>query len=326
MKNVVLLTLLVCACLTVFSKNKEALKFNQDGSFKIVQFTDMHFHYNSTKSTVVLEMMNEVLDSEKPDLVIFTGDIVTKRPLQKGWAKVTEPLVKRSIPWAVTIGNHDDEQDKKRTDILPLLENIPFNMSIEGDETVFGFGNYVLPIQSQTGEKTAALLYCMDSNAYTPIKGVGDYGWFRASQIDWYRQVSCEWMKKNEGKPLPALAFFHIPLPEYKDAWEMKDKKLVGVKNEAVCSPALNSGMFAAMLHQGDVMGTFVGHDHDNDFLAPYCGIALAYGRFSGGTTIYGDLTNGARVIELKESKRKFTTWLRIRGGEQKNKVKFNAK
>ena len=319
--SILLLVFLVCGV----CKAGEPLKFNMHGAFKIVQFTDTHFHYESSKSEVVLEMMNEVLDIEQPDLVLFTGDIVTLAPLKEGWIKITESLVNRQIHWAVTIGNHDDEQDKKRDEILPLIKDIPFNVTQVGAEDVYGQGNYVLPILNKAGEKTSALLYCMDSNAYTPIEGIGDYGWFHLSQIDWYRQVSAEWTRKNESKPLPALAFFHIPLPEYKEAWEMKDKRLVGVKNEAVCSPVFNSGMFAAMLHQGDVMGTFVGHDHDNDFLAPYCGIALAYGRFSGGATIYGDLTNGARVIVLKEGKRRFTSWLRIRGGDKINTVKFNA-
>ncbi len=303
----------------------EPLKFNSGGLFKIVQFTDMHYNYDSPKSEVVLAMMNEVLDIEQPDLVIFTGDIVTEAPLQKGWAKITAPLVKRKIQWAVTLGNHDDEHDVNRREIMPLLADITYNLSEAGDSDVYGESNYVLPVQGNKDDKTAALLYCFDSNSYSPIQGVGDYGWFRISQIDWYRKVSTEWTEKNDGEPLPALAFFHIPLPEYNDAWNSKDEQLVGVKNEDVCSPALNSGMFAAMLHQRDVFGTFVGHDHTNDYLAPFCGIALAYGRFSGGGDTYGDLPNGARVIVLKEGEREFTSWLRIRGNEKIDEVSFSS-
>ena len=43
---------------------------------------------------------------------------------------------------------------------------------------------------------------------------------------------------------------------------------------------ALNPGMFAAMAECGDVMGTFVGHDHDIDYVVAEKGIALGYGRF----------------------------------------------
>jgi len=52
--------------------------------------------------------------------------------------------------------------------------------------------------------------------------------------------------------------------------------------------------MFAAMKEAGDVMGTFVGHDHDNDYSVMWKGIVLAYGRFTGGNTEYNHLSNGA--------------------------------
>lgn len=48
---------------------------------------------------------------------------------------------------------------------------------------------------------------------------------------------------------------------------------------EKACAPLLNTGMFAAMKEAGDVMGTFVGHDHDNDYSVMWHGILLAYGR-----------------------------------------------
>ena len=189
-----------------------------------------------------------------------------------------------------------------------------------------GTGNYVLPIANEKGQKASALLYCMDSNAYTSIDGLGTYDWFDISQVDWYRKESDLWSEKNNSSPLPALAFFHIPLPEYSKAWDIAEKQRIGVKSEAVCSPAFNSGMFAAMVHQGDVMGTFVGHDHINDYLVPFCGIALCYGRFSGGGDTYGDLMNGGRVIVLKADKRNFETWLRLRNGEVLYKTKFKHK
>ena len=47
-------------------------------------------------------------------------------------------------------------------------------------------------------------------------------------------------------------------------------------------------------------------------------GIVLAYGRFTGGNTEYNHLSNGARVIVLKEGERTFTSWIRLKGGELK--------
>lgn len=60
--------------------------------------------------------------------------------------------------------------------------------------------------------------------------------------------------------------------------------------------------MFAAMKESGDVMGIFVGHDHDNDYAVMWKGILLAYGRFTGGNTEYNHLSNGARIIVLEKA------------------------
>ncbi len=48
--------------------------------------------------------------------------------------------------------------------------------------------------------------------------------------------------------------------------------------------------MFASFLDMRDVMGVFVGHDHDNDFIGIDKGIALGYGRVTGADA-YGELT-----------------------------------
>lgn len=307
------------------SQAKNKLKFREGGTFKIVQFTDTHFDQKSGKSDAVLLLMNEVLDLEKPDLVIFTGDAVTQKPSAEGWKKLTEPLVSRQIPWAAAFGNHDDEYDLTRKEIRTVIQNIPYNLNQVGPKKVPGFCNYLLPLQSSGSPKVAALLYCMDSNAYTPIKGVGSYGWFLRPQIDWYVETSQKQTRLNGGTPLPALAFFHIPLPEYTEAFEKGDISPIGRKDEKVCSPVINTGLFAAMLEQGDVMATFTGHDHVNNYISSLHGLGLIYGQFSGGTNTYGDQT-GARIIEMKEGERSFKTWIRYKGGEKIHEAAFPFK
>ena len=54
----------------------------------------------------------------------------------------------------------------------------------------------------------------------------------------------------------------------------------------------------------GDVEGIFVGHDHDDDYAVMWHGVLLAYGRYTGGDTVYNNLPNGARVIELTEGEK----------------------
>ena len=184
------------------------------------------------------------------------------------------------MPWAVIFGNHESERDFSRESLAQYLEEQPYCLNDDvGD--IAGNSNFILPIYGKSNN-IEALLYCMDSHSVSTLQPlVGGYGWFDFSQVMWYREKSREYTGLNGGKPYPALAFFHIPLPEYTDAWNNTEIPPLGVKNEDECSPEINTGMFAAMLECGDVMGTFVGHDHINDYIGVHYGIALAYGRVS---------------------------------------------
>ena len=316
--NVFAIILMSCIALQA-----QEFKFNSNGEFKILQFTDSHYNHTNPKCQLVFEMMNEVLDIEKPDLVIFTGDIATEKNMKAAWQKITEPLVKRAVPWTFTLGNHDGEWEVDKEEIFNIIADIPYCMAVQGDKKAAGTGNALIQLKAHQTNKTEALIYCMDSHDYAQMKGVGKYSWFEKSQIDWYINTGNKWKKKNNGEALPALAYFHIPLPEYNQAWENDKIKPVGEKHESVCAPQLNTGMYAAMLLQGDVMATFVGHDHANDFIGEYNGIALAYGRFSGGTNTYSHMPRGARIVVLKEGKRAFTTWIRQVGGAKVNETSY---
>lgn len=75
----------------------------------------------------------------------------------------------------------------------------------------------------------------------------------------------------------PALAYFHIPVPEYNAVF-MNPSMLVGEKQEAISSASVNSGLFTSLVEAGNVKATFVGHDHVNDYCGSLLGIHLCYG------------------------------------------------
>lgn len=243
------------------------LRFRPDGKFKIVQFTDVHYVPGDSKSDVALQTIGATIDEEHPDLVVFSGDVVTGSPAEQGWQIILDELERRSVHFCVVPGNHDDEQDISRKQISALVRQYKMNVNARKDPKIKGVLNTVLEIKDADGKKTAFLLYCLDSNAYPTDSRFKGYGWFTADQIEWYRQMSEKYARKNGNEPLPALAFFHIPLPEYREAFDKKENKRFGSRNERECAPVLNSGMFAAMIESGDVLGTFVGHDHDKTIL-----------------------------------------------------------
>ena len=301
-----ILTALFASLILLGAYAQKSVAF-REGKLKIVQLTDIHWDPQSKNCAQTAQTIEAVLALEKPDIAMLTGDVVTEKPGPEGWKAIIALLEKAQVPFTVMMGNHDAEVMPKQ-EIYDLLTQSPYFIGEKGPETIHGCGNYVVPVYGADHKTTKALLYCIDSNDYPESKDYGTYDWIHFDQVAWYRQTSARFTKENGGNPLPALAFFHIALPEY-DAIP-NNGTMLGEKNEGSGASKINSGLFASFIEMGDVMGAFVGHDHDNDFIGTHYQIALAYGRVTG-TDAYGDLERGMRVIELKENERSFDTWVR---------------
>lgn len=301
-----ILTALFASLILLGAYAQKSVAF-REGKLKIVQLTDIHWDPQSKNCAQTAKTIETVLAIEKPDIAMLTGDVVTEKPGPEGWKAIIALLEKAQVPFTVMMGNHDAEVMPKK-EIYDLLTQSPYFIGEKGPETIHGCGNYVVPVYGADHKTTKALLYCIDSNDYPESKDYGTYDWIHFDQVAWYRQTSARFTKENGGNPLPALAFFHIALPEY-DAIP-NNGTMLGEKNEGSGASKINSGLFASFIEMGDIMGAFVGHDHDNDFIGTHYQIALAYGRVTG-TDAYGDLERGMRVIELKENERSFDTWVR---------------
>lgn len=311
----VLLVLFVVGCNPtapeVHKDNELLLSFKDDQTFKIAQFTDIHWKNENKEECAKTEaMIRHVLATEKPDLAVLTGDVVN-HPAEDGWKSVMSFFTDAGVKFAVTMGNHDHESDWTRNQIYDYLETLPGFVGEKGPENISGVGNYIISLKSAETDTTAALLYFFDSNAYCEDKSLSDYDWIKHDQVAWYREQSQEFTSQNGSNPYPALAFFHIPLPEYSEVLE--NPTTLGERDERICSPYINTGMFASMIEMKDVMGTFVGHDHNNNYIGIYGGIALAYGQ-SSGYSGYGEM-KGSRIIELQEGKYGFNTWVSTQDG-----------
>lgn len=302
---------------------KHQLFFREDQTFKITQFTDIHWKDNGTLDLQTRKLMEEVLDAEQPDLVVFTGDVIYTGYVTPGEPVCEQPLEafreavhaaeSRGIPWAVVFGNHDTESVITREELMQSVLQYPHTVTQRGPHDINGVGNFTLSIQGAGGQDAVAL-YFFDSGNLSPVPHMKGYDWIRSDQIAWYKEASGKLQSGKGEKLLPALAFFHIPLPEYQQVWN--SETCYGNKLESVCCAPVNSGLFAAMVEMGDVMGTFCGHDHVNDFWGELHGIRLCYGRATGYNT-YGQegFPRGARMIRLRQGERNFETWLRLEGG-----------
>ena len=307
MKKTLVAVLIALVSLTLAeAKQRKAedpvLQFNENGKFKIVQFTDTHLGYNNRavydKS---VDMITSIVKTEKPDLVIFTGDIVTGAPMKQGLDNLFAPLDEMGVPFMLLLGNHD------REDELPAWEIAKITISHKSSINTMSqdyLDDIALRIKSSDGKKVAAVVYGMDSNDYSVVPDHWDYGWISHSQIDWYRNKSKDFTKANGNIPVPSYMFMHIPLQEYTEA--DRDGHLTGNNFEGVFPPELNSGILAAMEECADVHGIFCGHDHTNDFVSKLGAVAHVYGRCSGN----GHPDRGGRVVELSEGDYGFRSWI----------------
>lgn len=302
------LTMLMCIG-QAFAQN--TLRFKK-GLFKIVQITDLHYKLGVKASEQGLACVREMVETEKPDLVVVTGDIIYSAPADSTLSVVLKTFAKLGVPFCMTFGNHDYDFKTPAVALYNQMQKTPNCVMpvLQGKNT-----DYSLPILSSNGKRTAAVLYCIDTHNKPAIGGIGGYQWISHNQITWYRQRSMVYKQKNGGRPVPSLAFLHIPLPEFNYATDNTQCPMYGSRLEKAYSPSINSGMFASIKEMGDIMGVFCGHDHDNDYAVSYFNVLLAHGRFSGGNTEYNHLKRGARVIILKEGKREFDTWIREVGG-----------
>ncbi|KMZ57254.1 putative inactive purple acid phosphatase 29 [Zostera marina] len=307
---------------------RQEIRFGNNGVFRILQVADMHYDYGkSTECLDVLpyqkkscsdfnttEFVRRMIRVHKPNLVVFTGDnifgfdtIDPVRSMNMAFEAVTEA----GIPWAAVLGNHDQESSLSREGIMTHIVKLPHTLSrINPDGLGYeidGFGNYNLEVKgalhSPLANKSVLNLYFLDSGDYSTVASIPGYGWIKPSQQLWFQQTSDrlqqEYMSEPEAQksPAPGIAFFHIPLPEFKlfDASNM-----TGVRQEPISSPSINSGFFTTMVESGDVKAAFVGHDHINDFCGKLNGIYLCYG---GGTGYhaYGKAgwSRRARVIDV---------------------------
>lgn len=322
-------TLVIAGILLLFNLSTaqtSGLRFNDEGRFKIAQFTDMHLtlgqgEYRDAQAEKTFARLRRVVLEEKPDLLVFTGDIVTEGVASRSWNRLIDTLNMHKVPFCVMFGNHDPEREMSRAEMSAVITSSPYSLNkLDSDKEL---ADMELEVGSSSGDDVPFVIYCMDSHDYSTIEGVGGYGWFELEQIEWLRNSCNNRTINNGGKPVNSMAFFHICLMEYESAWADGDNPRVGRRAENECPAALNTGMFAAMVQTGSVMGIFVGHDHDNDYVVAEKGVALGYGRFSGDDTTYNNLRPGVRLISVQEGRRAFESWILEDDGRVADRMLF---
>jgi len=306
---------------------EQALRF-RDGKFKIMQITDIQDAADVDAET--LRFIGAALESEKPDLVVLTGDQVkgyasslkgekNADNVEKTIRQICAPFEERGIPFTLAFGNHDIQAVSAQRQFAWYKES---PLCVARDEPgLSGCGNHNLVIEGGGG-RPALCVYMLDSHGNA---GLGGYLPLEPDQIEWYRATR-EALREQAGGYVPSLLFQHVPVEAtyqlltphekrvkgairgfagFKDRFYTLDESRVrpgGCHRETLCVPESDAGLFAAARERGELLGMYFGHDHKNSFAGPVEDIDLGYCP-GCGFAAYGDgVRRGVRVFEIGEA------------------------
>ncbi len=319
-----------------FTQNADTGHFEmvkEDGrDFRVLQLTDPHISGSIFKAKndekAYLSMFKTIKEAD-PDLIVLTGDVVYGFALhsgslnnEKSMKQVASFFEKIQIPWTMTIGNHDNELATiwDREDVSKYLESddLKYCMYAEnskGYEDLSGYGNNFINIYDTMGNHINSLVL-FDSHSTVGMFG---YDKIYDDQVEWYSDTITN-LAGIEGKTtaeLRSLAFFHVPLEEYKTAWDLHEngsdevEYLYGRCDENIlCYKTSKKNpkgkFFDTAVELGSTDATFVGHNHKNNFAIVYKGIQLTFGNstvYTGLNGIANDETyRGGTLITIDEN------------------------
>lgn len=307
---------------------KKKLKFNKQGKFKILLFSDIHEGLPFCEGTYTC--IERLLTLAEPDFVIINGDtlnggkIKTIEDLRNYLKIMTKPLESRNIPWVHTWGNHDH-----KTGIDEALQQAEYeayeNCLSKSAPNISGKSNFVIPIYSSddsriafnvwgldTGRSMAStgeIIYGKDSKfTFDPklqnkiCSGQSDLGFPMFDQIMWYYYSSLE-MEKYNGRSIDSFMCVHIPPWEILALQNNREKcNVIGNIDQRYDLGALNSGLFAACLQRRDVRAICTAHMHENDCTGTYCNITICTDGSISHSAYGGEGRRGGRLFILDEN------------------------
>ncbi len=310
---VVLVVCSVFAFVGLYGKDYERA---DDTVYSVLQVTDVHILNDEKKDAKAFKTITAMVEASEPDMIVVTGDVTSEKENFTAFKTFCTFMEEFNIPWAFVFGNHegldiayepgevlDPEKIADKQTLSDYLESLDNCIYERGDENVDGMGNYYYNVTDENGKVITSLIM-MDSHSYDEENEGYDH--FHENQVEWYENTIKSIAKEvngDETKVVPSLAFFHVPMQEYRTGYDEAkgtDKRLWGYRFEGEGCPAVDDQMFEKMVELGSTKGCFAGHDHMNNYEVEYQGIRLAYG-LSCDHNIYVVPLRGGKLIDIKE-------------------------
>lgn len=307
------------------------LRFH-NGTFTVMVIGDLHEtvegqdEQDLRKTRDAMALLDAAAEAVKPDLAVYMGDMGKSGDealMRKLIRRITLPLKKRNIPYALVFGNHDRECDLPLQRQLELYREEYPNLYIDDTPGLPGCGNCCVPVYGENGSRPVWRLWFADSHGSYEDQSVSYYDWLRPEQVRWYRETAAE-NAARDGKVLPALWFMHVPVREEyellrkakwyelpfsvhgfgkrKGGFYIQKDRSIGYLGEDPAAAEINSGIFDAWKETGDVRAAVFGHDHMNEFAGEVDGILLCQCKLTGFHPYTDGCNAGVRVFTLYEN------------------------
>ncbi|MEE0970100.1 MAG: metallophosphoesterase [Clostridia bacterium] len=308
---------------TSLRDSKITLNFSDNGDFRVLVLSDADINTNTVAAIAAIS------EKEKPDLVIFAGDVssgmTTKAELETYLKTLTSPLESKKIPWSAVFGEQDTDGGLSAEAQMEVYSSFQYCVA-KSDFSKNGTVSHFIPVFAYgEGDSSSAPVTGIFAMGQTPMLsnlGSGitgdsvlsedrqngtDYGYVNAEQISWFLE-SQKLLDREAGGSMPTVMVTHTPVPELAVIAANPEKTgLYGNIGESVSSSPINSGLFSALIGAKNVLGLYSGHDHLNSFSGVYCGIELGNcasigydGYGFGGTFDINNSLRGGRLIEFK--------------------------
>lgn len=285
------------------------LQLNPDRTFQIAVFSDIHYgedehSFGPGQDIKSAALMRQVLATEKPDLVVLNGDLITgENTFQFNSTKyvhqIVAPLIEGQYLWASTYGNHDSKFNLSREALYKEEARFENSFTQHGPSGTDGVTNYVLLVYPPAAEsskepgwfdrtlssedlpKPSALLWFFDS------RGGAEYQHEPANEdniddvvtngtVNWFRKTSAN-LRARYGS-LPSLAFVHIPILPFVDLQQQSDPAVHGPHYPGLNAdvPPAQQGysktgreaipFMQALLDTPGLHSIYSGHDHGDSW------------------------------------------------------------
>jgi 3',5'-cyclic AMP phosphodiesterase CpdA len=259
-------------------------------TLRILQITDLHLGHAErlAKDQRTFQRLGQLVQKHDPDLVVITGDCFTGdtilNPMLLAYGSAVFDQWQR--PWLFAFGNHDPEGGRSRDSVYAVISRSRWG--VLGRHTLadgLSHYDYRVTISPDSSRSAVWNLYVFDSGSEPGTRAISP--------------ASLKWYTSSVQAGSPAVAFFHIPLRQYKDLWDDATIAKWGECREPVCFEEDAGQAFETFLKFGAMRACFCGHDHYNNYYGTYHGnILLAYGYISGESTRWAWPTGG-RLIKL---------------------------